>query len=172
VGSAHLHQGDATNGIRLSNRQEIRLFTAACEGPPVQMMASPGTWLRTHARGLSSKATVFTPAELIAEDAGEEIAKKLIAIASKMGFKDVLSTEPVSRTTAHGIAFAKPSSRQARSGRSSSPIGAQDVVHELPIADRDAFFVTDPTICIAKVPNVFGARDAAAIRGCEARRHR
>ncbi|MEJ2436180.1 MAG: hypothetical protein P8Y53_24705 [Pseudolabrys sp.] len=111
----------------------------------MEVMLSLGTWLTEHGRGKPSTVTVFTPADMIAEDAGEDIVHKLLDLASQLGFNYVHSANDIKKITADGIECA------------------QDVVRSLPVADSEGFVVTDLTMRNPKYPNVFAAGDAAAV---------
>ena len=41
-------------------------------------MLSDATWLKNHGKGGPEKITVFTPAPMIAEDAGKEVVRQLL----------------------------------------------------------------------------------------------
>ncbi|MEJ2378513.1 MAG: hypothetical protein P8Y71_25070 [Pseudolabrys sp.] len=145
------------------NGHEFPVSVAACEGPPVEVMLSLGTWLTEHGRGKPSTVTVFTPADMIAEDAGEDIVHKLLDLASQLGFNYVHSANDIKKITADGIEFANGTSLDAELKIVFPDWRAQDVVRSLPVADSEGFVVTDLTMRNPKYPNVFAAGDAAAI---------
>ncbi|MEJ2432845.1 MAG: FAD-dependent oxidoreductase, partial [Pseudolabrys sp.] len=155
VGSARFHQGDGTDGVRLYNGHEFPVSVAACEGPPVEVMLSLGTWLTEHGRGKPSTVTVFTPADMIAEDAGEDIVHKLLDLASQLGFNYVHSANDIKKITADGIEFANGQSLDVELKIVFPDWCAQDVVRSLPVADSEGFVVTDLTMRNPKYPNVF-----------------
>ena len=53
----------------------------------MEVALSLAHWLKERGKGGAENITIFTPASLIAEDAGEEVVKKLLEAASAMGFK-------------------------------------------------------------------------------------
>lgn len=163
VGSARFHQGDGTNEVRLYKGQKFPVATAACEGPPVEMMMSLGTWLTGLGRGGPSTVTVFTPADMIAEDAGEQVVHQLLEMASQLGFHYMHSTQDISRITAGGIEFANGQSLDAELKIIFPDWRAHDFLRSLPVTDSEGFVVTDLTMRNPKYPNVFAAGDAAAI---------
>ncbi|MFN3292397.1 MAG: NAD(P)/FAD-dependent oxidoreductase, partial [Gemmobacter sp.] len=78
---------------------------AACDGPPVEVSLSLAHWLDAYGKGGAKNITIFTPAKLIAEDAGEKVVAQLLDAAGKMGFGYVNETQGIRRPTAEGIEF-------------------------------------------------------------------
>lgn len=64
------------------------------------------TWLQKHKLGDAKKVTVFTLAEMIAEDAGVTVVEQPLGIASTMGFGYVNKGQDIRRLTAEGVSFA------------------------------------------------------------------
>ncbi len=114
IGSARFHQGDGADGLVPYPGGSIPRALAACEGPPVEVMLSMATWLKHHDMGGPEKVTVFTPADLIAEDAGEEVVHKLLQIAGGMGFGYVDKGKDIVRTH---CGRGRTGERQADPGR-------------------------------------------------------
>lgn len=79
IGSPRFHQG-----LR-AKPGWMRVAEAACEGPPLELALSMAHWLEERSMGDASKITLFTPAKVIAEDAGEAIVKEFLDLATKMG---------------------------------------------------------------------------------------
>ncbi len=163
VGSARFHQGDGARDLHPYPGHDFPESLAACEGPPVEMMLSLGTWLMAHFQGMPSKVTVFTPAQMIAEDAGEDVVDKLLAIAGKLGFGYMNGTEDIARVTAEGVEFANGSSLEAELKILFPDWRAQDCIRHLPIADSEGFVVTDLLMRNPRYPEIFAAGDAAAV---------
>ncbi len=163
IGSARFHQGDGTKDIKLYGGHAFPSAEAACEGPPVETMLSMATWLGQHGKGGPDKITVFTPAALIAEDAGEKVVGKLLEIAGGMGFNYVNEGKDVTRITKDGIELASGKSLEAELKIVFPDWVPHDFMKGLPISDNEGFVVTDVTMRNPKYPNVFAAGDAAAI---------
>lgn len=163
IGSARFHQGDGARGLEPYPRGAIPYALAACEGPPVEVMLSMADWLARHGKGGPDKVTVFTPAELIAEDAGETVVKQLLEIASGMGFHYVNKTQDIRRITAEGIEFADGRSVEAEVKIVFPDWVAHDFLKGLPICDDMGFVKTDLLMRNPDYPTVFAAGDAAAV---------
>ena len=163
IGSARFHQGDGTKDIKLYGGHAFPSAEAACEGPPVEAMLSMATWLKEHGMGGPSKITVFTPAGLIAEDAGEEVVENLLKIASGMGFQYVNEGKDITRITKDGVELASGKSIEAELKIIFPDWVPHDFLKGLPISDSEGFVVTDVTMRNPKYANVFAAGDAAAI---------
>ncbi|MCE5387034.1 MAG: FAD-dependent oxidoreductase [Acidithiobacillus sp.] len=163
IGSARFHQGDGTKDIKLYGGHAFPSAEAACEGPPVETMLSMATWLKEHGLGGPEKITVFTPAKLIAEDAGEEVVGKLLQIASGMGFQYVNEGKDITRITKDGVELASGKTMEAELKIIFPDWVPHDFLKGLPISDSEGFVVTDVTMRNPKYPNVFAAGDAAAI---------
>ncbi len=163
IGSARFHQGDGTKDIKLYGGHAFPSAEAACEGPPVETMLSMATWLKEHGLGGPEKITVFTPAKLIAEDAGEKVVGKLLEIASGMGFQYVNEGKDITRITKDGVELASGKTMEAELKIIFPDWVPHDFLKGLPISDSEGFVVTDVTMRNPKYPNVFAAGDAAAI---------
>jgi len=163
IGSARFHQGDGANGLQPYPGGSIPAALAACEGPPVEVMLSMADWLQRHGKGGADKVTVFTPANLIAEDAGEKVVGELLGIAGKMGFHYLNNTQDIKRITRGGIEFADGRTVEAELKIVFPDWRAHDFLRGLPIADSEGFIVTDLAMRNPKFPAVFAAGDAAAV---------
>lgn len=107
IGSARFHQG-------LEGKPDwLPVGLAACEGPPLELGLAMEHWLGEHHRGDAHLITLFTPAAMIAEDAGEPIVTPFLKMASAKGFGYLNKTEDVTRLTADGIEFASGASLEA-----------------------------------------------------------
>lgn len=163
IGSARFHQGDGAKGLAPYPGGSIPDAQAACEGPPVEVMLSTATWLKEHGKGGPKNVTVFTPAELIAEDAGEEVVGQLLDIAGSMGFNYVNKTKDIQRITEGGIEFANGSSVDAEVKIIFPDWVAHDFLQGLPISDNQGFVKTDLYMRNPDYPEVFAVGDCAAV---------
>lgn len=163
IGSARFHQGDGAVGLAPYPGGSIPMALAACEGPPVELMMSMATWLTEHKRGDAKKVTVFTPAELIAEDAGETVVKQLLAKATEMGFGYVNNGQDIKRLTAEGIELASGATIEAELKIVFPDWVAHDFLKGLPISDSMGFVKTTLLMRNPDYPTVFAAGDAAAV---------
>lgn len=155
IGSARFHQGD-TGGL-------VPRAAAACEGPVVELGLSVGTWLQQHHLGGPNLVTLFTPGDLIAEDAGTHIVAKLLETASGLGYHYRHNVEDIRRLTAAGIEFADGSSVEAEIKIVFPDWIPHEFLRGLPISDDRGFVVTDRLMRNARYADVFAAGDAAAL---------
>ncbi len=163
IGSARFHQGDGAHGLEPYPGGTIPDALAACEGPPVEVMLSAATYLKKTGQGDPEKITVFTPAELIAEDAGEKVVGELLKIASDMGFNYVNKAGDISRITAEGIELENGKTLDAELKIIFPDWVAHDFMRDLPISDSEGFVITDLLMKNPKYPEIFAAGDAAAV---------
>ena len=157
IGSSRFHQG--TKG----KPDWLPTALAACEGPPLEIGLSLGTWLEDHKLGGPNKITLFTPAPLIAEDAGEEIVAKFLEMAGTMGYNYVNKTEDIKRLTADGIEFTNGKSLEAEIKIVLPDWKPHSFMKNLPIVDEEGFVITDLTMRNPDYPRIFAAGDAAAL---------
>jgi sulfide:quinone oxidoreductase len=163
IGSARFHQGDGAKGLEPYPGGSIPDALAACEGPPVEVMLSMATWLKNHDKGGPDKVTVFTPADLIAEDAGEEVVHKLLDIAGGMGFNYVNKGKDITRLTAEGVELASGQTIESEISIIFPDWVPHDFLRDLPIADSEGFIKTDLKMRNPDYPEVFAAGDCAAV---------
>jgi sulfide:quinone oxidoreductase len=163
IGSARFHQGDGAEGLEPYRGGSIPVAEAACEGPPVETMLATATWLQQHNQGGPKNITVFTPAKMIAEDAGETVVNKLLEIASGMGFGYKNETRDITRLTQEGIEFANGDSLEAEVKIVFPDWVAHDFLRDLPISDNMGFIKTNLLMRNPDYPHVFAAGDAAAV---------
>ena len=163
IGSARFHQGDGAKGLEPYPGGSIPMAEAACEGPPVEVMLACATWLGQHGRGGPDKITVFTPAGMIAEDAGEKVVGQLLDIAGGMGFNYKNKVKDITRITAGGIEFANGDSVEAELKIIFPDWRAHDFLRGLPISDSEGFIKTDLLMRNPKYSTVFSAGDSAAV---------
>lgn len=163
IGSARFHQGDGAKGLAPYPGGSIPEALAACEGPPVEVMLSAATYLGRTGQGGPDKITVFTPAEMIAEDAGDKVVGQLLETASGMGFNYVNNAEDITRITSEGVELANGRTLAAELKIIFPDWVAHDCLRDLPISDSEGFIVTDLLMRNPKYPEVFAAGDAAAV---------
>lgn len=157
IGSARFEQG--TRG----RPDWLQTALAACEGPPVEIALSLAHWLGVKGKGGPKNITLFTPAEMIAEDAGEKVVKQLLEAASSMGFGYKNNTEGIKRLTATGIDFDNGEHLDAELKIIFPNWKPHEFLKGLPISDEVGFIVTDLRMRNPDYPHVFACGDAAAL---------
>lgn len=157
VGSAKFNQGDPKK-----LPFDIPVAKAACEGPPVEVSLSLAYRLQQLGKGGPRNITLFTPAELIAEDAGEEIVKQLLEIAGNMGFGYKNKVEDIKRITKDGIEFTNGESLEAEVKIIFPNWEPHDFMKGLPISDDKGFVIHGLDMRNPDFPEVFTVGDAAA----------
>lgn len=157
VGSARFHQG--TRG----KPAWLPIALAACEGPVLEVALSMATWLKDLDLGGPEKITMFTPAEVIAEDAGKEIVQEFLGIADKMGFHYLNQTQDIQSITPEGVQFTNGKSLDAELTIVMPDWVPHPSLKELPFADEVGFVVTDELMHAEGYPEVFAVGDAAAL---------
>jgi sulfide:quinone oxidoreductase len=157
IGSARFQQG--TKG----NPDWLPISGAACDGPPLEVGLSLATWLREHKLDGPKNITLFSPANIIAEDAGEAIVKSFLEMAGQMGFHYEKGTPDIRRVTAEGIEFSNGKSLEAELKIIFPNWEPHPFVKALPIADEAGFIITDLMMRNARYPNVFALGDCAAL---------
>lgn len=162
IGSARFTQGDGAKGLEPYPGGSIPAAEAACEGPPVETMLACATWLGQNGKGGPDKITVFTPAALIAEDAGEKVVGQLLDIASGMGFHYMNKTHDIKRLTKESVEFANGQSVEAELKIIFPDWTPHAFLKGLPISDSEGFIITDLLMRNPKYPTVFAAGDCAA----------
>ncbi len=163
IGSARFHQGDGAEGLAPYPGGAIPVAEAACEGPPLEATMAMAHWLQEHGKGQPDRITVFTPAEVIAEDAGLNNVKQFLALAGEMGIHYRNKTIDVKRLTAEGIEFENGESLEAELKIVLPDWVAHDFLRDLPISDSQGFVRTDLLMRNPDYPDVFAAGDAAAV---------
>lgn len=163
IGSDRFIQGDGAKGLEPYPGGSIPDAMAACEGPPVEVMMAAANYLTETKQGDPSKITTFTPADLIAEDAGETVVNQLLDIATKMGFNYLNKTKGIKRLTREGIEFVDGRSVEAELKIIFPNWKAHPFMRGLPISDSEGFVITDLLMRNPTYKNVFAAGDAAAV---------
>jgi sulfide:quinone oxidoreductase len=136
VGSARFHQGNGAEGLEPYPGGSIPYAQAACEGPPVEVSLSLANWLQEHNKGGPKNITMTTPAEMIAEDAGEAVVTQLLEAASSMGFNYINKTGDVKRLTADAIEFENGQTVAAEIKILFPDWRAHEFLRDLPITDN------------------------------------
>ena len=163
IGSALFHQGDGAEGLVPYPGGSIPVTKAACEGPPLEITMTMAGWLREHNRGTPDLVTVFTPGDIIAEDAGLSNAKKYLELAGGLGIRYRNNVCDINRLTAEGIEFANGESAEAELKIIMPDWRAHDFLRGLPISDSEGFIITNLLMRNPQYPNVFAAGDCAAV---------
>ncbi len=163
IGSARFHQGDGAEGLEPYPGGSIPVAEAACEGPPLEATMAMATWLKDHGQGTPDRITVFTPAEVIAEDAGLNNVRQFLELAGSMGIHYLNKTIDIRRLTAEGIEFENGETLEAELKIVLPDWVAHDFLRDLPISDSQGFIKTDLLMRNPDYPNVFAAGDAAAV---------
>ncbi len=157
IGSARFVQGTA------GKPNWLPLAEAACEGPPLEVALSLGSWLEDHHLGGPKNITLFTPAKVIAEDAGEAIVHKFLEIAGGMGFGYQNNTEDIQEITEEGIHFANGDTLEAELKIIFPNWEPHPFLKGLPVVDEVGFVMTNDLMRNPHYPNVLAAGDGAAV---------
>jgi len=157
VGSARFHQGSKGKPDWLPEAK------AACEGPPLEIALSLATFLKDRNLGGAKNITLFTPAEIIAEDAGKSIMKKFLGMAQDMGYGYKNNTQDIKRITAEGIEFVNGDSIEAELKIVLPDWQPHEFIRRLPVVDEVGFIITDLTMRSPQYPNIFAVGDCAAL---------
>ncbi len=136
---------------------------AACEGPPVEVSLALAHWLEQNGKGGARNITLFTPAALIAEDAGEKVVAQLLDAAGKMGLSYWNKTQGIARLTGDAIEFRDGRRLPAELKIVFPNWKPHDFLKSLSISDEVGFIVTDMQMRAPGHPEVFACGDAAAI---------
>ncbi len=157
IGSARFNQG--TKG----KPNWLPLAEAACEGPPLEVALSLASWLEDQHLGGPKNITLFTPAKVIAEDAGEAIVNKFLEIAGGMGFGYKNNTKDIQEITKEGIRFASGDSLEAELKIIFPNWEPHPFLKGLPVVDEVGFVITNDLMRNPDYPNVLAAGDSAAL---------
>ena len=157
IGSARFHQGTKGKPDWLPDSK------SACEGPPLEIAMALASWLKDRDLGGPQTITLFTPASVIAEDAGEKIVNEFLGMAEEMGFGYKNKTEGIKRITEDGIEFASGESLEAELKIIFPNWEPHYVIRNLPIVDEVGFIITDLNMRCIDYPEVFAAGDCSAL---------
>lgn len=136
---------------------------AACEGPPVELAFSLADWLKDNGKGGAKNISLFTPGEVIAEDAGEKILNKLLPMMMEMGYGYKNNTIGVKRLTKDAIEFKDGSSLEAEMKIVFPNWEPHAFLKNQPFTDDQGFVITDWYMQNPNYPEIFAVGDAAAV---------
>ena len=122
---------------------KIPTALAACEGPPVELAFSLADWLKKENKGSEKNITLFTPAEVIAEDAGEKILSQLLPMVSSLGYGYKNNTIGIKQIFKEGIEFKDGSTLDAELKIVFPNWEPHVFMKNLPIVDDQGFVITD-----------------------------
>jgi sulfide:quinone oxidoreductase len=142
---------------------KIPTALAACEGPPVEIAFSLADWLENNKKGSAKNITLFTPGEVIAEDAGETILKQLLPMFSEMGYGYKKETIGIKKIYKDGIDFKDGSSIEAEMKIIFPNWEPHQFMKSLPFVDDQGFVVTDFYMRNPDYPEIFAVGDAASV---------
>lgn len=157
VGSAKFNQG------KKGNPSWLPLTNAACDGPVLENALAFAAWLEKRKLGGAKDVTVFSAADLIAEDAGTDIVNSFLEMASKMGFKYEKPTPDIKCIAKDGIEFTSGSSIEAELKIIFPNWEPHKLIKELSIVDEEGFAITDLFMRSKDYKEVFVVGDAAAV---------
>nr|MBC7612863.1 FAD-dependent oxidoreductase [Pseudopedobacter sp.] len=143
--------------------KDMPIALTACEGPPVEMAFSIAHWLEKNFKGDTSTVFLSTPAEVIAEDAGETILNQLVPMMGKMGYHYQANTNGIKKVSKDGIEFNDGTSQEAEIAILFPDWEAHPFLKELPFTDDMGFVVTDMCMRNPDYQNIFAVGDAASI---------
>ncbi|MEH6830017.1 MAG: FAD-dependent oxidoreductase [Sulfitobacter sp.] len=157
IGSARFEQG------KKGRPDWLPTALAACEGPTVEVALALAYWLDQNGKGGARDITMFTPADLIAEDAGEKVVAELLDVAGKMGFGYLNKTDDIRRITSEGIEFDNGPSLKCEVKVIFPNWKPHTFLKGMPISDEVGFVITGMDMRSPDYPDVFACGDAAAI---------
>ncbi len=157
IGSDRFIQGQS------SKLPKMPTALAACEGPTVELAFSLADWLEKHKKGNAKNITLFTPGEVIAEDAGERILSQLLPMVSGMGYGYKKGTVGIKRLTKDAIEFKDGTSLEAEIKIIFPNWEPHSFMKGLPFVDDQGFVVTDLHMRNPDYPEIFAVGDAAAV---------
>ena len=158
IGSALFEQGDTDRPAWLPT------LKAACEGPVMEMAMLLGNWQKEHRHQKdASLIHMFTPGEILGEDAGTVLADQFAKLAEGMGETILYDTDNIKRITADGIEFTNGKSMEAEIKLVLPNWEAHAFLKSLPIVDNKGFVITDTYMRNPKYKNIFAVGDCAAL---------
>ncbi|MEY4504026.1 MAG: pyridine nucleotide-disulfide oxidoreductase [Pseudomonadota bacterium] len=157
IGSAYFEQGSKGLPSWFPHTR------AACDGPPLETSLSLSAWLEENKLGSAKDITLFSAADLIAEDAGEGIVESFLQMVGAMGMTYMKDTPDIKRLTKDGIEFTNGKSLEAELKIIVPHWNAHDFMKELSIVDEAGFVITDLTMRNETYKNVFAVGDCAAL---------
>lgn len=143
--------------------KDLPVALTACEGPPVEMAFSMAHWLEKQKKGNAATIYLSTPAEVIAEDAGETILNQLLPLMTNMGYNYQANTHGIKEIHKDGIEFKDGSTQEAEIAIVFPDWQAHDFLKDLPFTDDKGFVITDLYMRNPDYQNIFAVGDAASI---------
>lgn len=158
IGSARFHQGT-------TDRPDwLKTLSAACEGPVMEMSMLLGTYLKSHLHHKDmSGITMFTPGDVLGEDAGAALAGEFATLAKSYGMKFIYNTQDVKRITAEGVEFVSGEQAEGEIKIVFPDWKTHKFLQDMPFSDDMGFIVTDKTMRNPRYPEIFAVGDCAAI---------
>ncbi|MEJ2635821.1 MAG: FAD-dependent oxidoreductase [Calditrichia bacterium] len=157
IGSARFFQGNKNKPDWLPESR------AACDGPPLEVSMALASWLGDRSMGGPEKITLFSPAKVIAEDAGQKIVKEFLDMAGQMGFKYQKDTPDIKKVSPDGIEFTNGNSIDAELKIIFPNWQPHNLLKDLPITDEVGFVVTDLSMRNPDYSNIFALGDCASL---------
>lgn len=157
IGSARFHQG--TEG----RPSWLPTLLAACEGPVMEMSMLIGNMLKKRGHKDCSLVKMFTPGEVLGDDAGKPLAEQFAKLAEGMGMTIQYNTQDIKEVTHDGIEFVNGPSLEAEVKMIFPDWKTHKWLQGLPISDEFGFVITDTKMRNPKYRNVFAVGDCAAI---------
>lgn len=158
IGSAFFDQGTTKRPAWLPT------LKAACEGPVMEMAMLLGNWQKEHRHQKDcSLIRMFTPGDILGEDAGAELAAEFAKKAEGMGESIMYNVGDVKRITADGIEFTNGQSMEAEIKLVFPNWEAHSLFKDMTIADDKGFIVTDSYMRNPVYSNIFAVGDCAAL---------
>ena len=136
---------------------------AACEGPPIELAFSLADWLKTKKLGDAHKITLFTPGEIIAEDAGKTILGKLLPMVQNMGYGYISNTVGIKQIYKDGIEFKNGTNLEAELKIVFPNWEPHAFMKNKPFTDSEGFVITDLYMHNPDYPEIYAVGDAAAV---------
>lgn len=157
IGADYFHQGYSPK------TPKVPKAVAACEGPPVELAFSLADWMTKRGFGGAKDITLFTPGEIMVEDAGETILGQLMPMLKDMGYGYKNNTQGIKRLTKEGIEFNDGSQLEAELKIVFPDWVAHDFLKDQPFSDDQGFVITDWHMRNPDYPELFCVGDAAAV---------
>ena len=156
IGSARFHQG------KRGKLDFIPESMTACEGPPLEIGFTLADRFQKSGKGGAENITLFTPAPIMAVDAGEKIVDQLLGMMGSMGFGYKNKLQDIKSIEKDGIEFANGESLEAELKIVFPDWVPHAMMKGLPFCDEEGFVIHDKYMRNPDYPNIFVAGDAAS----------
>lgn len=163
IGSARFHQGDGADDLVPYPGGTIPRAAAGCEGPVLEMSTAMATFLQEQEFGGAERITIFTPGEMVAEDAGVNNIKAFLKMAGDMGMHYRNNVQDIKALTPEGIEFADGTQMESELNIVLPDYVAHDFLCHQPISDTMGFVRTNLLMRNPEYPEIFAAGDCAAV---------